>query len=67
VYHRGELHAIDLELVGACVVAPDGRRILLQFDDNTMIEIDAATRRPLARLETGGFVFDWRSAVVEPA
>jgi len=67
VYHRGELHAIDLELVGAGVVAPDGRRILLQFDDNTMIEIDAATRRPLARLETGGFVFDWRSAVVEPA
>jgi hypothetical protein len=49
------------------VVAPDGRRILLQHDDNTMIAIDPATRRPLARLETDGFVLDWRSAVVEPA
>ena len=67
VYYRGEWHAIGLEVVGGGVVAPDGRRILLQHDDNTMIEIDPATRRPLARLETDGFVLDWRSAVVEPA
>jgi hypothetical protein len=69
VYHHGELHAIDDELVqgGAGVVAPDGRRILLQYDRTTMIEIDPATRRPLALLKTADFVADWRPAVVEPA
>jgi hypothetical protein len=32
-----------------------------------MIEIDPATRRPLALLKTADFVADWRPAVVEPA
>jgi phage gp45-like len=69
VYHHGALHAIDDDLVpgGSGVVAPDGQRILLQYDGTTMIEIDAATRRPLARLKTADVVFDWRPAVVEPA
>jgi hypothetical protein len=68
VYHHGQLHTIDDELVrgGPGLVAPDGRRILLQPDSTTMIEIDAATRRPLARLDTPELAFDWRSAVVRP-
>jgi hypothetical protein len=69
VYHHGGLHAIDEDLIqgGPGVVAPDGQRILLQPDSRTMIEIDPATLRPLARLETADIVVGWRSTVVEPA
>jgi hypothetical protein len=69
VYHHGDLHVLDGELIqgGPGVVAPDGQRILVQPDSTTMIEIDPATLRPLARLETVDLVVDWRSAVVEPA
>ena len=43
------------------VVAPDGGRILLQRDRGAGIVIDAATRRPLARLDivAGDLVSDW--------
>ena len=46
------------------MVAPDGGRILLNRDGEAAIVIDAATRRPLARLDivAGDFVFDWRPA-----
>lgn len=69
LHHDGVVRAIDQQFHqgGTGVVAPDGRHILLQYDDTRMIKLDVATRRPLALLETGGFVFDWRPAVVEPA
>jgi len=67
VYRDGVPHALSNELTGSFpsgVVAPDGGRILLQRDRGAAIVIDAATRRPLARLEivSGDFVFDWRTA-----
>jgi hypothetical protein len=67
VYRDGVSHALGNELTGdfpSGVVAPDGRRILLQRDREGAIVIDAATRRPLSRLDivTGAFVFDWRPA-----
>jgi hypothetical protein len=65
VHRNGVPHALSRELTGVSpsgVVAPDGGRILLQRDQGTGIVIDAATRRPLARLEivAGDYVFDWR-------
>ena len=65
VHHRGVPHVLSKDLTGVAgsgVVAPDGGRILLQRDLGAAIVIDAATRRPLARLEivTGDLVFDWR-------
>jgi hypothetical protein len=73
LYRDGVLHPIDDALVAgsdvpAGVVAPDGRRILLQSDNETLLEIDAATRRPLARLELGarGYLSDWRPATGAP-
>jgi hypothetical protein len=68
VHHSGAQHALSRDLTGVTgygVVAPDGRRILLQREDrDDAIVIDAATRRPLARLEivAGAFVFNWRTA-----
>ena len=68
VHHSGAQHALSKDLTGVTgygVVAPDGRRILLQREDrDDAIVIDAATRRPLARLEivAGAFVFNWRTA-----
>lgn len=67
VHHGGVAHALGKDLTGGSangVVAPDGGRILLQRDDGPGIVIDAATRRPLARLEivAGDFMFDWRPA-----
>ena len=65
VHHRGVPHVLSKDLTGVAgsgVVAPDGGRILLQRDRGAGIVIDAATRRPLARLDivAGDFVFDWR-------
>jgi hypothetical protein len=65
VYHRGVPHVLSKDLTGVAgsgVVAPDGGRILIQRDRGAGIVIDAATRRPLARLDivTGDFVFNWR-------
>ncbi len=67
VHHSGVSHALSKDLTGVSgsgVVAPDGGRILLQRDGGAAIVIDAATRRPLARLDivAGDFVFDWRPA-----
>jgi hypothetical protein len=68
VHHSGVSHALSKDLTGVSgggVVAPDGGRILLQRDDRKgAIVIDAATRRPLARLEivSADVVFDWRTA-----
>jgi hypothetical protein len=67
VHYRGVPHALRKDLTGVSgsgVVAPDGGRILLNRDGEAAIVIDAATRRPLARLDivAGDFVFDWRSA-----
>ncbi len=67
VNHRGVPHVLSKDLTGVSgsgVVAPDGGRILIQRDRGAAIVIDAATRRPLARLEivAGDFVFDWRPA-----
>lgn len=67
VYRDGVSHALGNELTGRSpsgVVAPDGSRILLQRDREAGIVIDAATLRPLSRLEIvdGDYVFDWRSA-----
>jgi hypothetical protein len=67
VHHRGVPHALSKDLAqvtASGVVAPDGRRILLQREGQAAIVLDAATRRPLARLEivAGDFVFDWRPA-----
>ena len=68
VHHSGVSHALSKDLTGdfagSGVVAPDGGRILIQRDRGAAIVIDAATRRPLARLEivAGDFVFDWRPA-----
>ncbi len=67
VYRGGVMHAVRKELTGDAgtgVVAPDGERILLQRDGGVSIVIDAATRRPLARLElrAGEYVYEWRPA-----
>ncbi len=65
VHHRGVPHVLSKDLTGVAgsgVVAPDGGRILIQRDRGAGIVIDAATRRPLARLDivAGDFVFNWR-------
>ena len=63
VYRDGVRHEIDGALgTQGGVVAPDGRRLVLQRDNRTLLELDAATLRPLARLELGtrGQLLDWR-------
>ena len=67
MYHDGVANPVAAALSGDSgggVVAPDGRRILIQRDRDPPIEIDAATRRPLGRLDLGfdGYVIDWRPA-----
>jgi len=69
VYHDGVPHEISRLLAEAGsngVVAPDGKRILIQRhgDRSGAYVIDAATRRPIARLGivAGDFVYDWRPA-----
>src|SRR5262249_2653150 len=67
VHHRGVPHFLSKDLTGVAgsgVVSPDGGRILFQRDRGAAIVIDAATRRPLARLDivAGAEVFNWRTA-----
>jgi hypothetical protein len=65
VYRDGVRHAIDAALATrGGVVAPDGRRLLLQRDNLVLLELDAATLRPLARLQLGtrSELLDWRPA-----
>jgi len=67
VHHGGVPHVLSKDLTGVSgsgVVAPDGGRILINRDGEPAIVIDAATRRPLARLDivAGDFVVDWRPA-----
>ena len=67
VYRDGAQHALGKALTGGSssgVVAPDGRRILLQRGLADAIVIDAATGRPLSRLglAPGDYVYGWRLA-----
>src|SRR5262249_39992453 len=64
VYRDGVPHAIDTSLASrGGVVAPDGKRLLLQRDNRTLLVLDATTLRPVARLElvTRSELLDWRS------
>jgi hypothetical protein len=62
LYRDGVAHRIDRALaVHGGVVSADGTRLLLQSGDRSIVEIDAATLRPLARLDlqTDMVVNDW--------
>ncbi len=64
VHVHGVSHRIDIALAttgGA--VAPDGRTILLQHGPSLLIVLDAATLRPIARLDlsAGAQLVDWLS------
>ena len=63
VIRDGVSHAIDPVLANVSgAVAPDGRRILLERSSSLLIELDAATLRPVARLglDPPGDLVDWR-------
>ena len=64
VYRDGTPHDIDQALATrGGLVSPDGTRVLVQRDARLLIELDAATLRPLGRLllDRRGELLDWRS------
>lgn len=63
VVRDGATHPIEPELANFTgVVAPDGRRLLLERSNSLLIEVGADTLRPIARLDLDPprDVMDWR-------